>query len=115
MIRGTMPGMVPGTILGHEGVGVVEDVGPNVRNLKRGDRVVIGSTIACGRCAYCLSGYYAQCDVANPHGVLTQREPIRSAIDAYKAFDTRQPGWIKVELTPATSVSAQTKPRRTAA
>jgi threonine dehydrogenase-like Zn-dependent dehydrogenase len=68
MVRGTMPGMVPGTILGHEGVGLVEEVGPNVRNLKKGDRVVIGSTIACGRCAYCLSGYYAQCDVANPNG-----------------------------------------------
>jgi threonine dehydrogenase-like Zn-dependent dehydrogenase len=68
MIRGTMPGMVPGTILGHEGVGVIEEVGPNVRNLERGDRVVIGSTIACGSCAYCLSGYYAQCDVANPNG-----------------------------------------------
>jgi threonine dehydrogenase-like Zn-dependent dehydrogenase len=41
MIRGTFPGMVPGTILGHEGVGVVEQVGPNVRNLNQGDRVVI--------------------------------------------------------------------------
>lgn len=68
MVRGTMPGMVPGTILGHEGVGIVEEVGPGARNLKRGDRVVVGSTIACGSCAYCLSGYYAQCDRANPNG-----------------------------------------------
>lgn len=37
MIRGTFPGMKPGTILGHEGVGVVEEIGPNVRNLKVGD------------------------------------------------------------------------------
>jgi threonine dehydrogenase-like Zn-dependent dehydrogenase len=68
MIRGTMPGMKPGTILGHEGVGVVEACGKDVRNLKEGDRVVIPSTIACGACAYCRAGYTAQCDVANPNG-----------------------------------------------
>jgi threonine dehydrogenase-like Zn-dependent dehydrogenase len=68
MIRGTMAGMKPGTILGHEGVGVVEEIGANVRNLKAGDRVVIPSTIACGHCSYCRSGYQAQCDNANPNG-----------------------------------------------
>jgi len=68
MIRGTMPGMKPGTILGHEGVGYVESLGDDVRNFSVGDRVVICSTIACGNCAYCRSGYYAQCDDANPHG-----------------------------------------------
>lgn len=67
-IRGTMPGMVPGTILGHEGVGIVEEVGTDVRNLRPGDRVVIPSTIACGYCSYCRSGYYSQCDNANPNG-----------------------------------------------
>jgi threonine dehydrogenase-like Zn-dependent dehydrogenase len=40
MIRGTMPGMQPGTILGHEAVGIVEEVGRNVRNLRKGDRVL---------------------------------------------------------------------------
>jgi threonine dehydrogenase-like Zn-dependent dehydrogenase len=68
MIRGTMPGMIPGTILGHEGVGVVEEVGGAVRNFKPGDRVVIPSTIGCGNCSYCRAGYYSQCDVANPNG-----------------------------------------------
>ena len=68
MIRGTMPGMKPGTILGHEAVGVVEEVGPNVRNLNRGDRVVVPSTIGCGYCSYCRAGYYSQCDNANPNG-----------------------------------------------
>jgi threonine dehydrogenase-like Zn-dependent dehydrogenase len=68
MIRGTMPGMKPGTILGHEGVGVVEEIGSNVRNLKVGDRVVIPSTIGCGSCSYCRTGYYSQCDNANPNG-----------------------------------------------
>jgi len=68
LIRGTVPGMVPGTILGHEGVGVVQEVGTAVRNFKPGDRVVIPSTIACGNCSYCRAGYYAQCDNANPNG-----------------------------------------------
>ena len=70
MVRGTMTGMKPGTILGHEGVGIVEQVGPAVRNLKPGDRVIIPSTIACGYCSYCRDGYYSQCDNANPNGRL---------------------------------------------
>ncbi|ATB50401.1 zinc-dependent alcohol dehydrogenase [Corallococcus macrosporus] len=68
MIRGTMPGMKPGTILGHEGVGVIEALGDDVRNLNVGDRVVIPSTIACGNCSYCRAGYHAQCNEANPNG-----------------------------------------------
>lgn len=70
MVRGTVPGMKPGTILGHEGVGVVEDLGRSVRSFKEGDRVVICSAIACGYCSYCRDGCYAQCDNANPNGPL---------------------------------------------
>ena len=67
-VRGTMPGTADGRILGHEGVGVVEEVGPEVRNLRRGDRVVVCSTISCGSCSYCRAGYFSQCDEANPNG-----------------------------------------------
>lgn len=70
MVRGTMSGMEPGTILGHEGVGIVEELGSEVRNLRVGDRVVIPSTIACGACSYCRAAYYSQCDRANPNGML---------------------------------------------
>lgn len=67
MVRGTTQGMKSGTILGHEGVGVVEKLGVNVRNFNIGDRVVIASTIACGFCSYCRAGYFALCDNVN-HG-----------------------------------------------
>lgn len=70
MVRGTLGPMAPGTILGHEGVGVIEELGSGVRNFKRGDRVVVSSTIACGYCSYCRAGYYSQCDNANPNGML---------------------------------------------
>ncbi|MCC3765973.1 glutathione-dependent formaldehyde dehydrogenase [Glycomyces sp. TRM65418] len=68
MVRGTLPGMVEGTVLGHEAVGVVEETGPEVRGFSPGDRVVVPSTIGCGTCSYCRAGYYAQCDTANPNG-----------------------------------------------
>ncbi|WP_165990127.1 zinc-dependent alcohol dehydrogenase [Streptomyces sp. YIM 98790] len=67
-VRGTMPGLQEGRILGHEAVGVVEETGPGVRNFRPGDRVVVPSTVACGVCSYCRAGYYAQCDNANPGG-----------------------------------------------
>jgi len=69
--RGTMPGMQDGTILGHEFVGVVEEAGDKVRNLKPGDRVLVPSTIACGYCSYCTQGLYSQCQNANPVGAFT--------------------------------------------
>ena len=68
MVRGTFPGMVPGTVMGHEAVGVVEEVGAKVTAFRRGDRVVIPSTICCGSCSYCEAGYQSQCDNANPQG-----------------------------------------------
>ncbi len=68
MIRGTVTGMKPGTVLGHEAIGIVEELGPDVRNLRKGDRVVVPSTICCGYCSYCRAGYTSQCDHANPNG-----------------------------------------------
>jgi len=67
-IRGTFPGVKEGRILGHEAVGIVEEIGKSVRNFRKGDRVVIPSTVGCGVCGYCRSGYQSQCDVANPNG-----------------------------------------------
>jgi threonine dehydrogenase-like Zn-dependent dehydrogenase len=67
-IRGTMAGMKKGTILGHEAIGIVTEIGTAVRGFQPGDRVVINSTVSCGACRYCREGKTAQCDVANPNG-----------------------------------------------
>jgi threonine dehydrogenase-like Zn-dependent dehydrogenase len=67
-IRGTISGLEAGTVLGHEAVGVIEELGKDVRNLRIGDRVVVPSTICCGYCSYCRAGYQSQCDVAHPKG-----------------------------------------------
>lgn len=67
-VRGTIQGMKKGTILGHEGVGIIEKIGSKVRNFKVGGRVIVPSTIGCGKCPHCLEEHYALCDNANSHG-----------------------------------------------
>ena len=56
------PFMTPGDIVGHEPMGIVEEVGPDVRNLRRGDRVVVPFNIACGSCFMCDAGLQSQCE-----------------------------------------------------
>jgi threonine dehydrogenase-like Zn-dependent dehydrogenase len=69
-IRGTMSGVKKGRIIGHEAVGIVEETGSAVRNFRKGDRVIIPSTVGCGNCNYCRAGFYSQCDRVNPVGKL---------------------------------------------
>ncbi|HET8552409.1 MAG TPA: zinc-dependent alcohol dehydrogenase [Gammaproteobacteria bacterium] len=95
MIRGTLPGMKEGRVLGHEAVGVVEAVGDDVRNLRQGDRVVIPSTIACGYCSYCRAGCYAQCDNANPNGKLAGTS-FYGGPESTGGFDGMQAEYVRV-------------------
>ncbi|MES2702871.1 MAG: zinc-dependent alcohol dehydrogenase [Bacteroidota bacterium] len=53
-------------VLGHEFMGIVEEVGPQVTKLKKGDRVVVPFTIACGSCFFCQQGYHPSCTQSNP-------------------------------------------------
>lgn len=61
ILKGDVPTCTPGRILGHEGTGVVEKVGPGVTTFKPGDRVLISCISACGRCEYCRKGMYSHC------------------------------------------------------
>ena len=61
ILKGDVPTCVPGTVLGHEGVGIVDTVGAGVTTFKPGDRVLISCISACGRCEYCRKGMYSHC------------------------------------------------------
>lgn len=61
-----VPGMRVGDVLGHECMGIVEEVGPDVRRVRPGDRVVVSAIIAEGRCWYCQQGLFSLCDGTNP-------------------------------------------------
>jgi S-(hydroxymethyl)glutathione dehydrogenase / alcohol dehydrogenase len=66
LYHGTVPGMMPGQTLGHEFMGIIEEAGPHVTEVKVGDKVVIPFNIACGQCHWCRNNYWSQCDRANP-------------------------------------------------
>jgi threonine dehydrogenase-like Zn-dependent dehydrogenase len=70
---GYIPSMQKGDILGHEFMGEVVEVGRDVRNLKKGDRVVVPFTICCGRCYYCKKGLWSLCSNSNPNATLADR------------------------------------------
>ncbi len=61
VLNGRIPGMIPGSVLGHEFVGVVEEVGPDVRSVKAGDRVLASFTIPCGTCWFCSKRLFSRC------------------------------------------------------
>lgn len=64
---GFMPTMESGDIMGHEPMGIVEEVGSAVTKLKKGDRVVVPFTISCGECYFCKKQLYSCCDTSNPN------------------------------------------------
>jgi alcohol dehydrogenase len=61
ILKGDVPAVTEGRILGHEAVGVVEEIGAGVKNVAVGDRVLVSCISACGRCEYCRKGAYGQC------------------------------------------------------
>ncbi|MFF9404910.1 zinc-dependent alcohol dehydrogenase family protein [Streptomyces anandii] len=61
ILKGDVPEVRPGTILGHEAVGEVVEVGADVRTVRPGDRVLVSCITSCGRCRFCREGMYGQC------------------------------------------------------
>ncbi|WP_062356691.1 zinc-dependent alcohol dehydrogenase [Bacillus kwashiorkori] len=68
LIHGMIPNMPFNFVIGHEPMGIVEEVGPEVKNVKKGDRVVIPFTISCGKCWFCQNDLESQCDNSNENG-----------------------------------------------
>ncbi len=62
ILKGDVPAVTDGRILGHEGVGVIEEVGGAVSNFKKGDRVLISCITSCGKCEYCKKQMYSHCE-----------------------------------------------------
>src|SRR5258705_11175296 len=61
ILKGDVPTCLPGRVLGHEGVGFIEAVGPGVATFKPRERVLISCISACGKCEYCRKGMYSHC------------------------------------------------------
>lgn len=72
VLDGHTPAMRRGDILGHEFIGEVVETGAECKKVKRGDRVVVSSVIACGGCAFCQQGAWSLCDNSNPNPELME-------------------------------------------
>src|SRR5437762_8205505 len=70
---GYIPTMEKGDILGHEFMGEVVELGSAVKNLKKGDRVVVPFTIACGNCFFCKKQLWSCCDNSNPNAWMLEK------------------------------------------
>jgi threonine dehydrogenase-like Zn-dependent dehydrogenase len=73
LYHGVIPTMEQGDILGHEFMGEIVEVGTEVPNLKKGDRVVVPFCIACGNCFFCQNKMTALCDNSNPNASMAER------------------------------------------
>ncbi len=73
LLDGYIPTMQTGDILGHEFMGEVVEVGPGNQKLKRGDRVVVPFTIACGNCYFCKHSLWSCCDNSNPNAGMAEK------------------------------------------
>ncbi len=61
IMKGDVPAVTDGRIIGHEGIGVIEEVGDAVTSFKKGDRVIISCITSCGKCEYCKKAMYSHC------------------------------------------------------
>ena len=79
LYRGKIPQVKDGDIFGHEFMGVVEEVGPQVTAVSKGDRVIVPFVIACGDCFFCQMDLHAACETTNPgRGAILNKKQIPS-------------------------------------
>ncbi len=90
-------------VLGHEFMGIVEEVGPNVTKLRKGDRVVVPFTIACGQCFFCQQGFHPSCEHTNPEHYGPQGDLLKGKgggmfgyTDLYGGYNGGQAEYVRV-------------------
>lgn len=93
LIRGRIPKVPKGFIIGHEAMGIVEETGKDVNKVKKGDRVVVPFPVACGYCWYCNHDLWSQCDNSNEHGEVGG---IFGYSELYGGYDGGQAEYIRV-------------------
>lgn len=93
LIHGMVPNMPPGFVLGHETMGIVEEVGKDVNKLKKGDRVIVPFPISCGHCWYCEHQLWSQCDNSNPNGEIGA---IFGYSNTYGGYDGGQAEYLRI-------------------
>lgn len=93
LIHGMIPNLKKNSILGHETMGIVEEVGNDVTKLKKGDRVVIPFPISCGHCFYCKHKLYSQCDNSNKY---TSYGGLFGYSDTFGGYDGGQAEYLRV-------------------
>lgn len=93
LIHGMIPNMRLGTTIGHEAMGIVEETGSEVTQIKKGDRVVIPAPVSCGHCWYCEHGLWSQCDNSNKNG---EAGGILGYSDTFGGYEGGQAEFIRV-------------------
>lgn len=93
LVHGMVPNMPMGFILGHETMGIVEEAGSEVHNVKKGDRVIVPFPVSCGHCWYCEHGLWSQCDNSNPNGEVGG---IFGYSNTYGGYDGGQAEYLRV-------------------
>lgn len=93
LYHGLVPNMPKGFILGHETMGIVEEAGPEVTRVKKGDRVIVPFPVACGHCWFCEHEYWSQCDNSNSYG---ECGAIFGYSNTYGGYDGGQAEFLRV-------------------
>ena len=93
LIHGMIPHLKKGTVLGHETMGIVEEAGPDVTRVKKGDRVIVPFPVSCGHCWYCEHGLWSSCDNSNPYG---EAGGVFGYSDTFGGYDGGQAEYLRV-------------------